>query len=214
MGKLCRIKCKSREEWLSKRKEVGLGASEAAAVVGASPFMTANELWRLKTGKEEPKDLSDNEFVQKGIRLEPALRNLYKALHPTHKVTHHPYDMLYMDDKPNFFATLDGEIKIGDGRGILEIKTATPSTSQGWDKWKDKIPANYYMQILHQLHCTGYDFAVVFACLFNREEDFIVREYQFIRSEIEEDIAWLLDKEEEFWKYVQSNSLPPMTLIL
>ena len=213
MGKLCRIKCKNREEWLSKRS-IGIGASESSALVGLSPFTTTQELWELKTGKRQPEDLSDNPFVQQGVRLEPALRNLYKAIHPELKVTHHPFDMLYQEERPFMYATLDGEIKDGKRKAILEIKTATPQGKAGWSKWDEQIPPNYFTQIVWQIACSGYDFAVLFACLFNRENDFVVREYRFEREDLKEDMAYMIEKATEFWDSVQNQSLPPMTLIL
>lgn len=208
-----RRKPKDREEWLSLRSD-GIGASESAVVVGASPFMSVNDLWELKTGRKEPQDLSDNEFVQKGIRLEPSLRSLFKANNPAYKVAYHPFDMLYQKERPYLFATLDGEIKDGKRLGVLEIKTATPGTAQGWEKWNEKIPPNYYIQILHQLYCSGYDFVKVFAALFNRDDDMIVRTYHFEREDVQEDIEWLIDKEDEFWRTVKKDSIPPMTFIL
>ena len=213
MGKVFRFKCKSREEWLSRRS-MGIGASESAAIVGLSPFMTAQELWQLKTGETQPKDLSDNPFVQRGVQLEPALRNLYKAIHPELKVTHHPYDMLYQKERPWMFATLDGEIKDGDKNGILEIKTSTPVGKAGWAKWDQQVPPNYYTQIAWQLLCTGYDFAVLFACIFNQENDFVVREYRFEREFMQDDMEYLLRKATEFWQSVENRTLPPMTIVL
>ena len=94
MGKPKRIRCKTREEWLSKRN-IGIGASESAAILGLSPWKTANDLWLEKTGNRMPKDLSDDPYIQKGVRLEPALRELFRAVHPEFKIYHEPYDMWY-----------------------------------------------------------------------------------------------------------------------
>ena len=214
MGKLCREKPTDETIWLKARAERGIGGSEAAAIVGMSPWMTANELWQLKTGNAEPKDLSDDSFVQKGVRLEPALRELYKAIHPDTKVSFHKYDLLFQSDRPWLFATLDGELKEGKRKGVLEIKTSTPVGKAGWEKWNNQIPSNYHCQILHQFLATGYDFAVLFACLFNAEGDFTVREYRFEREDLKDDLNWLLEKETEFWQTVQNRTLPPMTLVL
>ena len=215
MGKLCRIKCKTREEWLSKRKD-GIGSSDSSAVVGLSPWLTANELWKLKIGNAEHKDLSDDSFVQKGVRLEPALREVYKAMHPEITVRHEPIDMWYQKDRPWLFATLDGRIIDKENRknGCLEIKTSTPNNKAGWEKWNGKIPEHYYVQCLHELLASGYDYAVLFACLFNAEGDFVCREYRYEREEVQEDLKWLLEKEEDFWQSVQNKTLPPMTLVL
>ena len=49
-------------------------------------------------------------------------------------------------------ASLDGELVDQDGRkGILEIKTTNILQSMQYEKWKDRIPDNYYIQVLHYL---------------------------------------------------------------
>lgn len=213
MGKLLRIKCKTREEWLSKRKD-GIGASECAAIIGQSPWMTANDLWNLKVGNTQPKDMSGNEAVQMGIRMEKPLRELFKSMHPELKVTYHPLDMLYDSDYPFMYSTLDGEIREGKKRAILEIKTSSPNNRSAWEKWKDQVPQNYYAQITWQLACTGYDYAILFACLFTQEGDFQIRQYRFEQSDMKEDIAYMREKATEFWRSVQNRTVPPMTLVL
>lgn len=217
MGKPKRIKCKDRAEWLLKRN-IGIGASESAAIIGQSPWMTANDLWNLKVGKTQPTDMSDNEAVQLGVRLEKPLRELFKATHPDLKVEYHPYDMLYQEEYPFMFATLDGEFwekgSHGGIRGLVEIKTSTPGSKVGWEKWNQQVPPNYYSQITWQLACTEYQYAILFACLFNQDGDFLIRQYRFDRADMEADIAYMRQKATEFWQSVQSKTLPPMTLIL
>ena len=71
---------KNREDWLSARGG-HIGASEASAILGLG-FMSKMDLWKIKTGRAEPKDLSQNEAVSYGNRAEDALRNLFMAKHP------------------------------------------------------------------------------------------------------------------------------------
>lgn len=213
MSKPKRIKSKTRTAWLQQRKS-GIGASECAAILGLSPWMTASELVEVKAGIKQPKDLSDNADVQRGVRMEKALRDLYKSQHPEYKVAHHPYDMLYQPGREWLFATLDGEIKDDQGRaGILEIKTAAPNGKAGWAKWNEKVPEAYACQIFHQLAATGYEFVDLFAALINRENDMTIRTYRFERSDYEEDIAYVVEKETEFWNSIQNRTIPPMTLM-
>lgn len=215
MGKLCREKPKDEASWIAARSTRGIGGSEAAAIVGASPWMTADELWKIKTGVKKPNDISDNPLVQQGHRMEKALRELYASYHPDYKVRYHKYDLLYQSDRPWLFATLDGELIDPDGRkGILECKTNTPQGKAGWEKWDCQIPKQYMIQVLHQMLASGYEFADLIACLINMEGDFIIRTYRFERSEHEQDIEWLLEKETDFWDSVKNRSIPPMTLIL
>ena len=63
------IEYADRESWLAGRKN-SIGASEVAAAIGISPFMTPNELWEIKTGRREPKDLSTSSRVVFGQQAE------------------------------------------------------------------------------------------------------------------------------------------------
>lgn len=206
---------KNRQAWLQARGTSGIGASESAAVVGLSPWMTVTELWELKTGRTEQKEIK-NDAIDIGVSLEPALRTLYAAEHPDRSVEHHPFDMLYQEEKPWLFATLDGEITTADGRkGVLEIKTSTPRSRKDWEKWDGKIPDNYLCQCAHQLLATGYDFVDLYVWL--RDEvanEVIIRTYHMERADMQEDMDWLLSKEEAFWDDVVTGSIPAMTLSL
>lgn len=211
---LQRISYPDRESWLNGRNR-GIGASEAGAVIGVCPWQTSMGLWKLKTGLENPKDLSDNSAVEQGVRLEPALRTMYAALHPEYRVEYRAFDILYQEDSPWLFATLDGELfDYEKGRaGILEIKTATPVGKAGWGEWSDgNVKPTYYAQILHQLRATGYDFAVLFAALFDMQGNISLRQYEFERTDCEDDIQWLYGQEKTFWNNVETRTLPPMVL--
>lgn len=192
----------------------GIGASEAAAVAGMSPWMSKLELWRLKVGAEKAKDLSGSAAVSCGVRMEPALRGLYTAIHPGRTVDYYPYDILYQKDRPFIFATLDGEITDERGRkGILEIKTSSPNGKAGWAKWNGHIPDHYYCQILHQMLATGYEFVDLMASLENMDGDLSIRTYHFERANQEEDLAWLLKQETDFYQNNVLNGVPPAAIL-
>lgn len=208
----------SREDWLEHRAEIrGIGGSEAAAALGLSPWQTPLELWRLKIGAVEPKDLSGNAAVEQGVRMEPILRDFFTATHPEYEVTYHPYDILYQTGRKWLFATLDGELDRADGRhGILEIKTATPKGREGWAEWADgHLPQHYFIQTLHQLLATGYDFVILYAALFSLDGSITLKPpYEIERNEHEGDLKWLLEQEEAFYKHVENGTMPPQPLIL
>lgn len=210
---LMRIHCSNREEWLSARTEQGIGASEAPAIVGMSPYETANGLWERKALGKNAKDISDNEIVARGVRMEEPLRELFKAHHPELTVEHYPYDILYLNINPWLFATLDGEITTEDGRkGILEIKTASPNGKAGWEKWDNKIPQNYYIQVLHQMLATDYDFVILFACLIEPTGNMQIREYLIEKEICLADMTWLLENEIEFMDSVNKHEIPKVTI--
>ena len=235
MGKPTRISLANREEWLAARKRQGLGASEAASVAGCG-FISRMDLWREKTGRAKPKDLSDNAAVQEGVRMECPVREFFKAMHPDYTVEHHPFDILYQENRPWMFATLDGEItrtrqsvstdnrrtdfstsvemteNALKERGILEIKDVTPVGKAGWDEWNGRIPDKYYYQILHQLEATGYDFAILVVALKGLDGSITIREYEFRAAECAEDMDFYLNMAELFWGYVQRDQIPPLPI--
>lgn len=199
---------------MAGRNTQGIGASEAAAVVGLSPWMTPLELWRLKVGAAQPKDLSGSAAVSRGVRMEPALRGLYAAMSPGYTVDYHAYDILCQEDRPWLFATLDGEVTDDTGRqGILEIKTSSPNGKLGWTKWDGRVPDNYMTQILHQMLATGWDFVDLFAALENMDGDLSIRTYRFERAEQADNMAWLLEKETDFYQNNVLNGVPPAAIL-
>ena len=62
--------CKSRKEWLEARKG-GLGASDAGAYMGVSPWKSNEQLWKEKCGIVEPEDISDTITLESKERTWP-----------------------------------------------------------------------------------------------------------------------------------------------
>ena len=196
----------SREEWLRYRRK-GIGGSDAAAVLGLSPFCTKRDLYYDKTGIQAVVDEEEDNWVAKevGHRLEDLVAEIYARqtglkVYPIRKMFFHP---LY----PFMLADVDFFIEYPDGStGILECKT---TGYHGKEKWEnDSVPVNYEYQGRHYMAVMNLN-RVVFACLYgNNENDFIVREMER-DLEIEED---LIREEEYFWKEnVQSKQEPPYT---
>lgn len=56
---------KDRESWLEGR-ENGIGASEASAVLGFSPWLSSIELWKRKVGLVTPREIVGNAAIDRG----------------------------------------------------------------------------------------------------------------------------------------------------
>lgn len=204
-----RIKCNNREDWLARRLEIGLGASQSAAALGISPFQSNVGLWEELTGKKPHANLDGNPAVEYGKKAEEHIRALFALENPQFQVDYNEFDILQSIEYPWLFATLDGELTvIEDGsKGVLEIKTSTPRNAAAWAEWKDQIPQHYFVQVLHQLIVTGYDFAVLRARL--RGLDTVIeREYRFNREDYAEDMEFLISKTRDFMKSVENNVKP------
>lgn len=204
----------SREEWLQNRKRIG--GSDASAILGRNPYKTNIELWQEKTGRTVPEDISDKPYVKYGIAAEEHLRALFALDHPEYTVCYEENNIWINDRMPWAHASLDGWLIDKEGRsGIWECKTTNILQSMQKEKWKQQIPDNYYVQVLHYLMVTEFDFAVLKAQLkydFGGEIYLQTRHYPIERSEVQEDIDYLVQKEVEFWEYVKSDKVPPLEL--
>lgn len=218
-----------RVEWLQKRKK-GIGGSDAAAVIGQNPYMTNVELWEIKTGRKEQADISDKEAVKFGVAAEDHIRQMFILDYPKFYVKHESFKTYENIKHPFIRGSFDGEITDGEtGRsGVLEIKTGTIRRAADWKKWggKDfkeiKIPQNYYIQILHYfLVREDFEFAILKARLtelnYNNSDFFNanrvhIRHYPIERQNCLDDLAYLYEKEEEFWGYVERDERPPLII--
>lgn len=204
----------STEQWLKARTLIG--GSDAAALVGLNPYKTNIDLWREKTGRQKAPDISNEEFVRFGHEAEPHLRELFALDHPQYKVDYLENNMFFNDKYPFAHASLDGWLTDQDGRkGVLEIKTTNILQSMQREKWNDRIPDNYYCQVLWYLMVTEFDFVVLKARLrteWQGEIRVTIRHYTIERSEVEEDIEELRKAAEKFWKAVQEDREPYLIL--
>lgn len=205
----------SREAWLKARKN-HIGGSDAAACIGMNPYKDNVTLWEEKMGLVDPEDISDKDYVQYGIQAEEHLRALFSADYPEYKVLYDENNMFRNSKYPWMHASLDGELIDYRGRhGILEIKTTNLMQSTQQIKWKDRIPDNYYCQVLHYLAVTEYEFAVLKAQLksdWGGELRIITNHYFIEREEVEEDIKELIEAERRFWECVKSGTRPYLIL--
>jgi len=208
------ISYRTRSGWLAHRN--GIGGSEAAAILGLNPYCNNVELWERITGRSKPEDISKKPYVLYGTKAEKHLRELFKLDFPEYKVNYKANNVWTNDRYPFAHASLDGWLEDQDGRmGIWECKTTNILQSMQKEKWNEKIPDNYYVQCLWYLAITEFDFCVLKAQLKSEFKDEIylqTKHYKFERSEVQEDIDYLMEEATKFWKYVESDKRPPLKL--
>lgn len=211
-----RIKISNEAEWLAKRQLQGIGGSEASSIVNCNPYMSNVELWEYKTGTKQREDIGNKPCVKYGKQAEQYIRALFLLDYPEYASEYHEYDIIFNDDFPFIFATLDGELTDTKGRkGVLEIKTTEILNPSQWAKWDKQIPQNYYVQILHQLIATGFEFAVLNVQIKytkNGEKFKTVRTYFFERTDLQDDINYLVREEIKFNKLVIDKKRPNLQL--
>lgn len=205
----------SREEWLQARKK-HIGGSDAGACVGTNPYKDNVTLWEEKMGLVIPKDISDKDYVQYGTAAEMHLRELFAMDFPQYQVFYEENNMFLNDEYPWMHASLDGELLDLDGRhGILEIKTTQIMQGMQREKWDNRIPDNYYCQVLHYLAVTGYEFAVLKAQIkseWGGDLRITTKHYFIERKDVEKDIRYLVDSEKRFWDCVVTGQRPDLIL--
>lgn len=223
----------TRQQWLAARQK-GIGASDAACIIGVNPWKTNLQLWEEKTGRSTPEDIGEKPQVVYGKNAEDSLRSLFALDYPQYKVSYDEFGMIAnRPEEPWLFATLDGELEqtlyddgavaAKDRYGVLEIKTTEIMHPRMWEEWSDGVPQHYYCQVLHQLLATGYSYAILKAQI--RYRDYkdpnpvsalrITTKHYYIdaRSEqVRADMAYLLAAEKKYWLCVQNDTPPPLIL--
>ena len=204
----------SRQEWLQNRQRIG--GSDASAILGMNPYRTNLELWQIKTGQLIPEDISDKPYVKYGTEAEQHLRELFKLDFPEYQVFYEENNMWLNDRFPFAHASLDGWLVDQDGRkGVWECKTTNILQSMQKEKWKDRIPDNYYIQCLWYMAVTEFDFCILKSQLkseFSGEIYLQTKHYKIERSEVQDDIDYLMQKGSEFWEFVKKGVKPPLIL--
>ena len=214
---ITKVLLKDRDEWLHHRKN-GIGGSEISAIVGLNPYMSNVDLWELKTGRKEAEDISEKPYVKYGTQAEMHLRGLFRLDFPQYEVEYIDNNSFINDKYPWAQASLDGWLteKETGRRGILEIKTSEILGSQHREKWKgDHVPMNYYCQSIFYMAVYEADFAILKAQLkteFDGVPYLQTKHYFIEKSDVLDDINYLMAEGEKFWQCVKNNVLPPLRL--
>lgn len=194
------LKFTSEKEWHSIRA-LGIGGSDCATVLDQNKYKSSYTLFLEKTGQKEQDDLSDNEAVKRGHAAEEHLRGLINAYYPDKKFFD-PGVTFQRKDKPWMLANLDGVSE--DLTEGLEIKTACV---RDMSQWIDRIPQQYYCQILYYMAVTGLKKFTLFAAVERMSFDgetprrYLI-EHTVVRNE--EEIEYIEKEVEKFWEKVKS----------
>ncbi len=177
-----------------------IGGSDAATILGVSPWQTRYKLWAQKTGLiSKPIDPAKEKIFSRGKRLEPVILQMFED-ETGLRVDHH--NRRFSDSEYPFLAAeIDGET----GDENIDAKTAQPFARHLWgEPGSDVIPIYYTAQFMHGLMVTGRDVCHVAAMI--GLDDF--RIFRIQRDD--ELIALIREKELEFWKLIQNQTPPPI----
>lgn len=146
----------SKREWLELRRSLGIGASEASAVLGENPYASPFTVYCEKRGLVPLEKDEQNEPAEWGLRLEGVIAAKY-AEETGREIVAPPQFEIRMDPEfPHTFATLDREVLFvaslpdfaGVETGPLELKSTGAHNEH---LWEDGIPRWVWIQVQHQM---------------------------------------------------------------
>ena len=187
---------KDRSTWLKKRKN-GLGGSDAAVIMGLTPWKSPYALWAEKTGLIPEEDLSNNQRVYWGQRNEAAIAEWFAEQTGKHL---RKRGLIQSCQYPWMLATVDRQI-LGENAG-LEIKTAGVDQYKNWAN--GAIPAMYIAQCQWYMAVTGCSHWYIAVLIGGNDARWnrIDRDETYIQE--------LIQKGQEFWNSVVTKTPPPV----
>ena len=196
----CTTVCDSsdREAWLAARR-TGIGASEAAVLVGEHAWLDLARLVAVKRGLlDEPEGV---ERLEWGLRHERTIREAYASPRYSGRETRPAGQLLRSVAHPWALATLDAETRhpvhawIPCELKALEIWKA--------DEWTYGPPPTYWWQCQHQMLVTGAPCVSIVALL---------GVHRLVWCDVDRDeaaIRRLAMRGPEVWRLVESGEDPP-----
>ena len=153
--------------WLEKRKHYVTG-TDAAQLLGISPFGSKFSVWLDKTGQGQ--EIAQTGAMRAGLAFEPCILKMY-AEDTDAKVEHMDgYDLHTSDNYPRLGASLDGW---NHTLGIpVDAKNIKWKDHRWGDAWTDEFPDYYKTQLQVQMMVTGARFAHL-AVMFSGQDFFI-----------------------------------------
>ena len=189
-----------------------LGGSDAAAVMGVSPWSTPVELWQEKTGRrrKDPVDPMRARILARGQKLEPFIREMaidklrdrglqvdLLACNQRYQDPEHPFLACEID----FELLVTGQVVVAGELLELErehinvdAKSVSGFARKKWGEVDtEDVPIEYAAQFMHGLMVTGRSLCLVAALRSFDDVDL------FWTRRDEETIAGMRAKEVDFW---------------
>ena len=191
------IKRPDRAQWLVLRRSY-IGGSDAAAVVGLNPYVSAYSLWCEKKGITP--DFAGNLATAVGEYLEEFIAKRFEE--ETGKKVRRNNFCIFNEDYPWAMADIDREL-VGEDAG-LECKSTSALNLQQYKG--GSFPAKFYVQCVHYLAVTGKQRWYLAVLIGN--SDFKV--FTIERQDVLEDIDALMAAEKDFSATMQGDTPPAM----
>lgn len=190
-----------RTLWLAGRRR-GIGASEAAAVLGESPWQSPYSLWAEKTGEIEL-NAEANEAMEWGLALEGPIFDAYLR-RSKQEGRLAPSFTIYRNEKyPHQFASLDAFQRSSDGGPDIPVQIKTAGIFKR-NEWEDDIPLIYQIQVQQEMAIADADREIL-VVLFGGQtmKWFEVQRHDGFIAELKRQV-------DEFWDRVLTKNPPPV----
>ncbi len=176
-----------------------IGGIDAPVIVLPNPrWKTKYQLWLEKTGRAEPKDISEKPEVEFGDMQEEIIRKKfnkdtgYNVIKPEKKIMHPKYNFIG--------AHFDG-LGIDENGNQFVFEAKTSRYGKGWEN--DTIPPDYQIQVAHYLMVANAPYAflalLISGCDYHCYK--IYRDYELEKI--------ILEKEIDFWENNILKDIPP-----
>lgn len=194
-------------EWHEARRD-GVSASEIAAVLGISPWVSPFDLWWLKRTGEDSQ--TENRDMRRGRRYEHLVLEDFAEEHPEFYVA--PSVTVRSVERPWQFATPDGlayELTLGDEgdyitddrEPIATVEAKTGQRHEWGEPGTDDIPVHYRAQVLWQMDVLGLNVAYLPVLFGDQYVEYVV-EYD------ETDVKVMREAAETFLDSVRGDRMP------
>lgn len=198
------IVCTDRDDWLKQRRTRGIGASEAAIILGVAKYKSAFALYHEKLGLEAQSP-AETEAAEWGLILEGPIAARFER-ETNRKVYAPPPHSIFIHDKLDWMLASLDRVTYGTDPVTqapvavpLEIKTADASLRA---EWKDDVPLAYMIQVQHQMAVMDTPAASIAA---------LVGGNTFYWADVQRDqefIDALIEQEREFWQRCLDHNPP------
>lgn len=181
------------KQWHDERR-MGVGASEAAALCGCSPWMTPLGLYLRKTGELIDEPTTRMRF---GLYFEMAIKDAYE--NETGRTLEKPPRILRHADAPWMIASLDFW---ADDRVVDAKKSSERAAEYYGPSGSSEMPRNYYLQLQQQMAVSGRDLGELAVLI--GDDDFRILHCDRNQSVIDH----LIEIEREFMDAVERREPP------
>jgi predicted phage-related endonuclease len=189
-----------REKWLQERKK-GLGGSDIGAIFNLD-FGCARALAYDKTNVPEDFPKHETAEMERGTLLEPVIRQLYNMRTGRPAIKPEPY-IVWSKDYAHMFVSMDAITSdaLKATNGYAEFKCVNRFVMKKFKK--EGLRRSYILQMQHGLHVSGFtwgSFGIL--CL---------DPWEFAYFDVNQDRelqGMLVEREAEYWGWIQDGTLP------